>query len=225
MPYCILCIVDCYLIHLAASSAPAQFRTPTPTQLLVIESLFSLLSSLLLISIPPSLQHLHLHQLPYILRAVLYPHQNRSSYPAYSLSSIAMRLLRPAFALLGAASLVAAAPIDKKASDFDRELPDGLPYPSPSELALVEQNAHGTLPNTSPPPVISNKGITNLQLIAFNELFEVAFFNELVTNITENVEGYRFSDPDDKNLVVASLKAILAVSQPSIIPYRRRYCD
>ncbi|KAK5806307.1 hypothetical protein VI817_000565 [Penicillium citrinum] len=90
------------------------------------------------------------------------------------------------------------------------QLPDGLPYPSPSELALIEQHAHGTLPNTSPPPVISNKGIVNLQLIAFNELFEVAFFNELVTNITENVGGYRFSDPDDKSLVLASLEAILA---------------
>lgn len=128
-----------------------------------------------------------------------------------------MRFLGPAIALLSAVSLVYTTPLSLRASDLDQELPDGLPYPSPSELALVEQHAHGTLPNTSPPPVISNNGIINLQLIAFNEMFEVAFFNELVTNITENVQGYRFSDPDDKRLVVESLKAILAVSPPSIV--------
>ncbi|KAJ5379108.1 hypothetical protein N7509_012227 [Penicillium cosmopolitanum] len=121
-----------------------------------------------------------------------------------------MRFLGPVVAFLSAVSLVSAAPVSERTPDVDQDLPDGLPYPSPSELTLVEQNAHGTLPNTSPPPVISNKGITNLQLIAFNELFEVAFFNELITNITDNVEGYRFSDADDKSLVLASLKAILA---------------
>jgi hypothetical protein len=127
-----------------------------------------------------------------------------------------MRFLEPVVALLSMVSLVSAAPVSERTPDVDQDLPDGLPYPSPSELALVEQHAHGTLPNTSPPPVISNKGITNLQLIAFNELFEVAFFNELITNITENVEGYRFSDADDKSLVLASLKAILAVRLSSI---------
>ncbi|KAJ5098753.1 hypothetical protein N7532_005754 [Penicillium argentinense] len=124
-----------------------------------------------------------------------------------------MHFLRPVAALLGAAALVSAAPIDTGApnnNNNNHDLPDGLPYPSPSELTLIEQQAHGTLPNGSPPPVISSQGIVNLQLIAFNELFEVAFFDELVTNITEGVVGYRFSVTDDRDLVVASLKAILA---------------
>lgn len=122
-----------------------------------------------------------------------------------------MRLLLPAVALLGAASSVSAAPA-KAPPAIQHELPDGLPYPSPSELSLIEQAAHGTLPNSPPPAVISNKGITNLQLIAFNELFEVAFFHKLLLNITESVDGYRFTDAGDRDFVIRALRAILAVS-------------
>ncbi|KAJ5653757.1 hypothetical protein N7490_000760 [Penicillium lividum] len=119
-----------------------------------------------------------------------------------------MHLLLPAIALLGATSSVFAAPAAPRA--MQKELPDGLPYPSPSELSLIEKAAHGTLPNSPPPPVISNKGITNLKLIAFNELFEVAFFHQLLTNITENIDGYRFVDKGDRDFVTRSLRAILA---------------
>ncbi|KAJ5689931.1 hypothetical protein N7462_004323 [Penicillium macrosclerotiorum] len=111
------------------------------------------------------------------------------------------RLLHLFFVLLSGTFLAIAAPV---------ELPDGMPFPSPSELKLIEKKAHGTLPNGPPPPVISQDGIINLKLIAFNELFEVAFFNELITNITEGVEGYRFTDTEDQHLVLESLKAILA---------------
>ncbi|KAJ5939772.1 hypothetical protein N7466_002906 [Penicillium verhagenii] len=120
-----------------------------------------------------------------------------------------MRLIISTIALLGVASSVFAAPA-KVGRAIQKELPDGLPYPSPSELSLIEQSARGTLPNGPPPPVISNKGITNLKLIAFNELFEVAFFHELLTNITENVDGYRFTDQGDRDYVTGSLRAILA---------------
>ncbi|KAJ5107351.1 hypothetical protein N7456_004026 [Penicillium angulare] len=119
-----------------------------------------------------------------------------------------MRLVTSAVALL-AAHLVSAIPTNY-ARSIEKELPDGLPYPSPSELSLIEQAAHGTLPNGPVPPVISNKGITNLKLIAFNELFEVAFFHDLLTNITENVEGYRFTDQGDRDFVSRALAAIVA---------------
>ena len=145
------------------------------------------------------------------------PSSNELYYTSLIYIHPIMRFIGVVLPFLSAAPLISAAPVRNHASDIDQELPDGLPYPSPSELALVEQHAHGTLPNTSPPPVISNKGIVNLQLIAFNELFEVAFFNELVTNITENMGGYRFSDPDDKSLVLASLEAILAVSSSVLV--------
>ena len=122
-----------------------------------------------------------------------------------------MRFFLSAFALMSLVSSLTAAPT-ARAPDTGEELPDGLPYPSPSELNVIEQNAHGTLPNGAPPPVISNRGILNLKLIAFNELFEVAFFSELITNITENVDGYRFTDDDDRTQTLSWLKVILAVS-------------
>ncbi|KAJ5951912.1 uncharacterized protein N7479_010325 [Penicillium vulpinum] len=109
--------------------------------------------------------------------------------------------------LLGVAHLTLAAPF---LNVSHHPLPDGMPNPSPSELEEIEQNAHGTLPNGPPPNGISEGGITNLKLIAFNELFEVAFFDQLITNITDKVVGYRFSDEDDYNLVLKSLKVILA---------------
>lgn len=119
-----------------------------------------------------------------------------------------MHFLKAAIAIWSVASVVSAAPVPTPGDD---ELPDGMPYPSPSELDLIEQNAHGTLPNGPPPPVISSQGITNLQLIAFNELFEVAFFDELLNNVTDNLEGYRFQDSGDRDFVIKSLRAILAV--------------
>lgn len=122
-----------------------------------------------------------------------------------------MRFLKAAITIWSVASVVSAAPVSPPSVE---ELPDGLPYPSPSELKLIEQNAQGTLPNGPPPPVISNRGILNLQLVAFNELFEVAFFGELLTNVTEDIEGYHFQDSGDRDFVIKSLRAILAVWFP-----------
>ncbi|CAI7611051.1 unnamed protein product [Penicillium glandicola] len=111
-------------------------------------------------------------------------------------------------ALLGVAHLTWAAPFLNKSTHYP--LPDGMPTPSPSELEAIELNAHGTLPNTPPPIGISQGGIINLKLIAFNELFEVAFFDQLITNITERTLGYRFTDEDDYDFVLDGLKVILA---------------
>ncbi|KAJ6119884.1 hypothetical protein N7523_004164 [Penicillium sp. IBT 18751x] len=120
-----------------------------------------------------------------------------------------MRFPLSALALMSLVSSLLAAPT-VRASEPGEDLPDGLPYPSPGELKIIEQNAHGTLPNGPPPPVISNRGILNLKLIAFNELFEVAFFSELITNITENLDGYRFTDEEDRAETLSWLKVILA---------------
>ncbi|RHZ63580.1 putative sexual development protein (LsdA) [Aspergillus thermomutatus] len=89
-------------------------------------------------------------------------------------------------------------------------LPDGMPFPSPGQLREIELRAHGTLPNTPLPDHISREGIVNLQLIAFNELFEVAFFNELLLNVTNNVTGFEIPDEENRNMVVRSLTAIRA---------------
>lgn len=90
-------------------------------------------------------------------------------------------------------------------------LPHGMPNPSPDQLAKIQDNARGTLPNTPPPATIGQNGITNLQLIAFNELFEVSFFNELLLNVTNNVDGYHLEDAHDREFVITTLTAILAV--------------
>lgn len=122
-----------------------------------------------------------------------------------------MRILDLAVALSSLATFVVAAPT----SPGKTQLPDGMPSPSPDQLKMIEQNAHGTLPNGPPPPVISSEGIVNLQLIAFNELFEVAFFNSLITNITNKVEGYDIDDEEDRVKTLNALKAILAVCMPN----------
>ncbi|KAE8345466.1 hypothetical protein BDV24DRAFT_148075 [Aspergillus arachidicola] len=82
----------------------------------------------------------------------------------------------------------------------DIPLPDGMPNPSEEQLKKIQLRAHGTLPNTPLPSKISKEGITNLQLIAFNELFEVAFYNELLLNITKK----------KRDFIIESLVAILA---------------
>lgn len=129
-----------------------------------------------------------------------------------------MYLFCKAITFFSLASAIIGAPTPPaKLSPPSHELPDGLPNPSPEQRKAIEQNAHGTLPNGPPPPVISDKGIVNLQLIAFNELFEVAYFNSLIANITGNVTGYTFSNNTVRDTVLRNLKAILAV-RPSKLP-------
>ncbi|KAL1594309.1 hypothetical protein SLS60_010066 [Paraconiothyrium brasiliense] len=94
---------------------------------------------------------------------------------------------------------------------FSPSLPDGFPNPSQDQINDIEDRAHGTLPNAPLPTGLSDDGITNFKLIAFNEIFEVAYFSELVQNITNNVEGYQFGD--DKDEVLENLNVILAVEE------------
>lgn len=133
--------------------------------------------------------------------------------------------LSTAVTVLGAASLVSAASTRFRSRDLLRgrgdasQLPDGMPNPSPEQLREIELHAQGTLPNGPPPPTISHDGITNLQLIAFNEIFEVVYFNELRSNVTNNVEGYQFEDPDEREFVIRALNAIVAVWIPPSPPF------
>lgn len=72
-------------------------------------------------------------------------------------------------------------------------LQNGFPTPNASQLTSIEQHGLGTLPDGELPAKISTQGITNFQLIALNELAEVAFFTELLWNITNHVDGYDIS--------------------------------
>ena len=95
------------------------------------------------------------------------------------------------------------------AAPFNFPLPNGFPNPSTDSLKQIQLQAQGTLSNATPPANVSADGLTNLKLIALNEIFEVAFFTELVQNITNRVQGYHLEDYD-REYVLKSLKAVIA---------------
>jgi hypothetical protein len=99
---------------------------------------------------------------------------------------------------------------------------DGFPTPSPDQTKQIELNAQGTLSNNPAPPpgAIPADGITNLQLINLNENSEVAFFGQLLQNVTNNVSGFQITDPLERNFVLDTLKAVLAVSRLSLTSAR-----
>lgn len=66
-------------------------------------------------------------------------------------------------------------------------------------MEQVYKLAGGTPPNGALPSSLKPNGVQALQLIAANELFEVAFFTELVHNITSKVRGY--SDGNHKYII------------------------
>ncbi|QKX61669.1 uncharacterized protein TRUGW13939_08822 [Talaromyces rugulosus] len=76
---------------------------------------------------------------------------------------------------------------------------------SPSQISSIEQEAHGMLPNAALPSSISQDSLISLQLIAFNEIFEVAFFTELLFNLTNNVDGYELSDDNGESIIESIL--------------------
>ncbi|KAL8917532.1 MAG: hypothetical protein Q9208_007893 [Pyrenodesmia sp. 3 TL-2023] len=97
------------------------------------------------------------------------------------------------------------------AAPFEFPLPDGFPSPSPAQLDKIEQGAGGTLSSSFLPTSLKSAAVTTLQLLANNELFEVAFFSELVTNITTNVAGYdeAATAPLDREYLIKALSTIV----------------
>ncbi|KAH7036316.1 hypothetical protein B0J12DRAFT_581914 [Macrophomina phaseolina] len=97
---------------------------------------------------------------------------------------------------------------------FRFPLSNDFPNPDQDEIDDIQKIAGGTLPNgggKAPPP--SADALTSLRLIAFNELFEVAFFTDLLKNITENVPGYGVKDATALNVDLDDLIIILATVQ------------
>jgi hypothetical protein len=110
------------------------------------------------------------------------------------------------------ASLSLAAPHGKRQSGLSPDgnyfpLQNGFPNPNRDGEITIQDGAHGTMPNGPPPPALSAEGITNLKLIALNELFEVAFFTELIYNVTNKVSGYDLGMGHD--YMLDSLNAIV----------------
>ncbi|KAK4692825.1 hypothetical protein P7C71_g4455, partial [Lecanoromycetidae sp. Uapishka_2] len=94
-------------------------------------------------------------------------------------------------------------------------LPDGFPQPNAGEVEEIEEAAQGSLPNGPLPTSVKSTGVTTLQLLATNEIFEVAYFTELIANITNNVTGYDAVAlaPLDYNYVLKSLTAVVNQEQ------------
>ncbi|KAF2156550.1 hypothetical protein K461DRAFT_308850 [Myriangium duriaei CBS 260.36] len=108
--------------------------------------------------------------------------------------------------LLTAASLATAlaapqyqtkcSPTSVRQGAFQFPLADGFPDVLSNKTAIAEisKQAHGSLPNGSLPTKIADTTAVVLNLIATNELFEVAYFHDLLANLTNGVEGYRIGD-------------------------------
>lgn len=110
------------------------------------------------------------------------------------------------------AGFASAAPTSKRQSGLSPDgnyfpLQNGFPNPDRQGEITIQDGAHGTLPNGPPPPQLSAEGVTNLKLIALNELFEVAFFTELIYNVTNKVSGYDLGMGHD--YMLDSLNAIV----------------
>jgi hypothetical protein len=114
--------------------------------------------------------------------------------------------LTSVIALSAAAAGVAASP-------FKFPTSDGFPSPNSTQLANIEKEAQGTLPNSPLPKTLKATGVTTLQLLALNEIFEVAYFTELLANVTTNVTGYDSASiaPLDRTYVIDAITAIVNV--------------
>lgn len=95
-------------------------------------------------------------------------------------------------------STVAALAGTAAATPFSFPLKNGFPSLSNDALAQVQQQAGGTIPNTPLPKTLSPTLTAAFQLVAANEIFEVAYFTELYHNISTNVPGYECTEQERK---------------------------
>lgn len=103
-------------------------------------------------------------------------------------------------AILGAASAV----------PFNFPLQNGFPMLNSTALVAVEKTAGGTLPNSPLPSNPGADGLAALKLIAFNEIFEVAYFTALLNNVTNGTSGYTIGQAFERNYIMSTLSAIVA---------------
>jgi hypothetical protein len=106
--------------------------------------------------------------------------------------------------LLFAAHLVYAEP-------FSFPLPNGFPFPSDAAVEEVFTRAGGNFTNAPLAPMFDDDSLTSWKLQAFNEFIEVAFFTQLIANVTDRVPGYEL-DPKGEDYILNSLRTIQAVS-------------
>lgn len=69
-------------------------------------------------------------------------------------------------------------------------LSDGFPNPSDAQLADIAFRAGGSLPNGPAPPNLGTDAINDLRLIALNEIFEVAFFSNVLQQMSTGAAAW-----------------------------------
>lgn len=97
----------------------------------------------------------------------------------------------------------------KSGNPFSYPLANGFPDLTDSAKAQVNVLAHGIEPNGGA-PTLDADSLLSFQLIAFNEIWEVAFFTDLLFNVTNDISGYAISDSSAKATMVNALTAIQA---------------
>ena len=94
---------------------------------------------------------------------------------------------------------------------FSFPLPNGFPFPGEAALEELYTTAGGNFTNMPLAPKFDSDSLTSWKLQAFNEFMEVAFFTQLIANITDGVPGYKLH-PESKDYILNTLKTIQAVS-------------
>lgn len=114
--------------------------------------------------------------------------------------------------------ILSAAIANVSAIPFTFPLPDGFPNPDPYNLDIISKKAGGYLPNVELPKIIKEAAVPTLQILALNEFFEVAFFTELLANVTNNVPGYDAESiaPLDRQYAIDTITTIANVSSTAL---------
>lgn len=147
------------------------------------------------------------------------PFQRQNIYTSFLPVQGTHKIMRQNMITLALCSLAAfstAAPVERRSnnnnvSDEFQSI-DGFPAPNDQQILSIEQRAHGTLSNSTPPASVDPDTIISLQVIAAQEQFEVAFFQQLLTNITNNEAGFLIRNSNARTLGLNALTAIVAVS-------------
>ncbi|KAK1757947.1 hypothetical protein QBC47DRAFT_373463 [Echria macrotheca] len=87
---------------------------------------------------------------------------------------------------------------------------DGFPNPSPAQLQVISETADGSLSNAPPPAKLNESSFPVFQLIRHNENFEVAFFDSLLYNITNNVPGFTMKNSKKRDELLDIVRTIKA---------------
>ena len=129
------------------------------------------------------------------------------SRPIRETTTTYSEMLSTIFYLATLGGLVAGVSVPRS---HDAPTNNGFPNPNDQQKLAIAKQAGGLLPNGPPHATLGAGSTTALQLIAFNEIFETAYFSSLLQNVSDGAEGYRARN---KAELVNVFKTIRAVSQ------------